>query len=324
MKTALITGITGQDGAYLAELLLDKKYRVIGLKRRSSSFNTGRVDHIFGHPRFHMEFFDLNDPGSIWRLINKYKPDEFYNLAAQSHVRVSFDIPENTVDGIAMGTLKIMNALRELRPNCRFYQASSSEMFGDNPSVPQSEATVFQPASPYACAKLFAHNLVNNYRVGYGMHASSGILFNHESPKRGETFVTRKITLAAAKIKLGLQDTLYLGNLDAKRDWGFAGDYVEAMWLMLQQKHPDDYVIATGETHTVKEFLEEVFSLAGLDVNKHVKIDERLFRPHEVPLLLGDSSKAKKVLGWQPKVTFKDLARIMYESDFKKVKENKQ
>jgi GDPmannose 4,6-dehydratase len=322
MKTALITGITGQDGAYLAEFLLNKKYRVIGLKRRSSSFNTGRVDHVFGHPRFHMEFFDLNDAGSVWKLINKYKPDEFYNLAAQSHVRVSFDIPENTVDGIAMGTLKILNALRELRPNCKFYQASSSEMFGDNPEVPQSEKTAFQPASPYACAKLFAHNLVNNYRTGYGMHASSGILFNHESPKRGETFVTRKITLAAARIKLGLQDTLYLGNLEAKRDWGFAGDYVEAMWLMLQQKYPDDYVISTGETHTVKEFLEEVFTIAGLDVDKHVKIDERLFRPHEVPLLLGDSSKAKRVLGWQPKVTFKKLAKIMYESDFKKIKEN--
>ena len=322
MKTALITGITGQDGAYLAEFLLNKKYRVIGLKRRSSSFNTGRVDHIYGHPRFHMEFFDLNDAGSIWKLINKYKPDEFYNLAAQSHVRVSFDIPENTVDGIAMGTLKILNALKELRPNCKFYQASSSEMFGDNPSVPQTEKTSFQPASPYACAKLFAHNLVNNYRTGYGMHASSGILFNHESPKRGETFVTRKITLAAARIKLGLQDTLYLGNLDAKRDWGFAGDYVEAMWLMLQQKEPDDYVIATGETHTVKEFLEEVFSLAELDVDKHVKIDERLFRPHEVPLLLGDSTKAKKVLGWQPKVTFKKLAKIMYDSDYKTIKEN--
>ena len=323
-KTAIITGITGQDGSYLAELLLNKDYKVIGLKRRSSSFNTERVDHIYGHPRFHMEFSDLNDTGNIWRLINKYKPDEFYNLGAQSHVRVSFDIPENTADTIAMGTLRVLNALKELAPKCRFYQASSSEMFGDNPEHPQSEDTKFMPASPYACAKLFSHNLVNNYRVGYNMHASSGILFNHESPRRGETFVTRKITLAAANIKLGNQDTLYLGNLDAKRDWGFAGDYVEAMWMMLQQKNPDDYVIATGETHTVREFLEEVFNLAGLDIDRHVKIDKRLFRPHEVPLLLGDSSKARKTLGWEPKVDFKKLAKMMYESDLKNIKENKK
>mgnify|MGYP003127195579 FL=1 len=221
-KTALITGITGQDGSYLSEFLLNKGYKVIGLKRRSSSFNTERVDHIYGHPRFHMEFFDLNCAGSIWRLINKYQPDEFYNLAAQSHVRVSFDIPENTVDGIALGTMRIMNAIREIKPKCRFYQASSSEMFGDNPEFPQNENTNFHPASPYACAKLFAHNLVNNYRESYNLHASSGILFNHESPRRGETFVTRKITLAAARIKLGLQKQIYLGNLDAKRDWGFA------------------------------------------------------------------------------------------------------
>jgi len=321
-KTALITGITGQDGSYLAELLLDKGYKVIGLKRRSSSFNTQRIDHIFGHPRFHMEFCDLNDTGSIWRLINKYKPKEFYNLAAQSHVRVSFDISEHTVDSTALGTLRILNAIKELVPKCRFYQASSSEMFGDTPEYPQNEETKFKPASPYACAKLFSHNLVNNYRTGYGLHASSGILFNHESPRRGETFVTRKITLAAARIKLGLQSILHLGNLDAKRDWGFAGDYVEAMWLMLQQNNPDDYVISTGETHTVREFLEEVFSCAGLDVNDHVKIDSRLFRPHEVPLLLGDSTKAKNALNWQPKVQFKQLAKMMYDSDFKKIKEN--
>lgn len=320
-KTALITGITGQDGSYLAELLLSKGYKVIGLKRRSSSFNTARVDHIFGHPRFHMEFCDLNDTGTIWRLINKYKPKEFYNLAAQSHVRVSFDIPEHTVDSTALGTLRILNALKELSPKCRFYQASSSEMFGDTPEYPQSEKTKFSPASPYACAKLFSHNLVNNYRQGYKMHASSGILFNHESPRRGETFVTRKITLAAAKIKMGIQDTLFLGNLDAKRDWGYAGDYVEAMWLMLQQKKPDDYVIATGHTYTVKQFLEEVFSYAGLKTEDHVKIDERLFRPHEVPILLGDSTKAKTILGWQPKVDFSELAKMMYESDLQKIKE---
>jgi len=235
---------------------------------------------------------------------------------------VSFDIPEHTADAAAMGTLRILNALRELTPKCKFYQASSSEMFGDNPDNPQNENTKFMPASPYACAKLFAHNLVNNYRVGYGMHASAGILFNHESPRRGETFVTRKITLAAASIKMGLQNTLYLGNLDAKRDWGFAGDYVEAMWLMLQQDIPDDYVISTGTTHTVKEFLEEVFAQAGLDVNKHVKIDQRLFRPHEVPLLLGDSTKAKRILGWEPKVSFSELAKMMYESDLQKIKEN--
>ena len=320
-KTALITGITGQDGSYLAELLLSKGYKVIGLKRRSSSFNTARVDHIFGHPRFHMEFCDLNDTGTIWRLINKYKPKEFYNLAAQSHVRVSFDIPEHTVDSTALGTLRILNALKELSPKCRFYQASSSEMFGDTPEYPQSEKTKFSPASPYACAKLFSHNLVNNYRQGYKMHASSGILFNHESPRRGETFVTRKITLAAAKIKMGIQDTLFLGNLDAKRDWGYAGDYVEAMWLMLQQEKPDDYVIATGHTYTVKQFLEEVFSYAGLKTEDHVKIDERLFRPHEVPILLGDSTKAKTILGWQPKVDFSELAKMMYESDLQKIKE---
>jgi GDPmannose 4,6-dehydratase len=319
--TALITGVTGQDGSYLAELLLSKGYKVIGLKRRSSSFNTERVDKIYGHPRFHMEFFDLNDTGSIWRLINKYKPDELYNLAAQSHVRVSFDIPENTVDTAAMGTLRILNALRELNPKCRFYQASSSEMFGENPQTPQNESTKFMPASPYACAKVFSHNLVNNYRVGYNMHASAGILFNHESPRRGETFVTRKITLAAANIKLGKQNTLYLGNLDAKRDWGFAGDYVEAMWLMLQQPYPDDYVIATGEAYTVREFLEEVFNQAGLNIKKHIKTDYRLFRPQEVPILLGDNSKAKKVLGWEPKVSFSELVKMMYESDLQKIKE---
>lgn len=319
-KTAIITGVTGQDGSYLSEFLLSKGYRVIGLKRRTSCFNTQRIDHLYDNPNFQVEYFDLNDTACIWKTITKFQPDEFYNLAAQSHVRVSFDLSENTVDGIAMGTLRILNAIKEIKPDCKFYQASSSEMFGDNPEHPQSENTAFMPASPYACAKLFSHNLVNNYREGYGMHASSGILFNHESPRRGETFVTRKITLAAAAIKLGLQDKLYLGNLNAKRDWGFAGDYVEAMWLMLQQEKPDDYVIATGETHTVKEFLEEVFAHAGLSVEDHVEIDPRLFRPHEVPLLLGDSSKAKNKLNWSPKVTFKKLAKMMYESDLENLK----
>ena len=315
MKTAIISGITGQDGSYLAEFLLEKGYKVIGLKRRTSLITTDRVDHIYSHDNFCLEYFDLNDVGSIYRLLNIYQPHEFYNLAAQSHVRVSFDIAEHTVDGIAMGTLRILNAIKEISPHTRFYQASSSEMFGDNPQVPQTEETSLQPASPYACAKVFAHNLVRNYRHSYGMHLSSGILFNHESPRRGETFVTRKITLAAARIKLGLQSKLFLGNLEAKRDWGYAGDYVEAMWLMLQQDKPGDYVIATGETHTVREFLEEVFVHAGLDVSKHVEIDERLFRPHEVPVLLGDPTLAKQVLDWYPKTKFTELARIMYEAD---------
>jgi len=314
--TALITGVTGQDGAYLTRFLLSKGYRVIGLKRRTSLLNTDRVDSVFENEDFILEYFDLNDAGRIWQLLLKYRPDEFYNLGAQSHVRVSFDIPEHTVDGIAMGTLRILNAIKEVVPECKFYQASSSEMFGDNPAYPQSEETRFMPASPYACAKLFAHNLVRNYRESYGLHASSGILFNHESPMRGETFVTRKITRAAARIKFGVQKKLYLGNLDAKRDWGFAGDYVKAMWLMLQQDRPDDYVIATGETHTVREFLETVFDIAGINVDKHVEIDPRLFRPHEVPLLLGDPSKAKKVLKWEPEVDFKGLAKMMYTADY--------
>jgi len=322
MKTALITGVTGQDGSYLAELLLEKGYKVIGLKRRTSSVYTERIDHIFNHENFEMRYFELNDAGCMWRLLNEYKPDEIYNLAAQSHVRVSFEVPESTVDSIVMGTMRLLEAARHIVPNVRLYQASSSEMFGDNPQYPQSEDTVFKPASPYACAKVFAHHLIRNYRVSYGMHASSGILFNHESPRRGETFVTRKITLAAAKIKLGLQDKLYLGNLDSKRDWGFAGDYVEMMWLMLQQKEPDDYVIATGRTHTVREFLEVVFAHAGLDIEKHVEIDKRLFRPQEVPLLLGDASKAKRKLGWAPKVKFGELAAMMYESDLNKLRKN--
>ena len=320
MKTAIITGVTGQDGSYLAELLLDKGYFVIGAKRRTSLINTDRVDHIYNHPNFKMEYFDLNDAGCIYRLLNQYQPQEFYNLAAQSHVRVSFEIPENTVDGIAMGTLRILEAIRNILPSCRFYQASSSEMYGDSQDYPFNETSRMTPASPYACAKLFAHNLVRNYRHSYGLHASSGILFNHESPRRGETFVTRKITLAAAKIKLGLQDDLSLGNLSAKRDWGFAGDYVRAMWLMLQQDTPGDYVISTGKQHSVEDFLNCVFNMAELGVKDRVKIDSRFFRPQEVPYLLGDCSKAKKVLGWQPEVNFEELAKMMYESDLQYVK----
>ena len=318
-KTALLTGVTGQDGSYLAELLLEKGYFVVGLKRRTSLICTDRIDHIFEHENFKIEYFDLNDTGSIYRLLNKYRPDEFYNLAAQSHVKVSFDVPENTVDGVAMGTLRILEAIRNILPTCKVYQASSSEMFGDNPESPQNEETRLMPASPYACAKVFAHNLVRNYRESYGIYACSGILFNHESPRRGETFVTRKITMAAAKIKLGLQNKLYLGNLKAKRDWGFAGDYVKLMWMMLQQENPDDYVISTGETHTVEEFLHVVFEHAGLNVNDYVEIDPSLFRPHEVPLLLGDSSKAKNKLNWEPKVKFKDLAIMMFEHDLHEI-----
>ena len=317
MKTAIITGVTGQDGSYLAELLLEKGYKVIGLKRRNSSICTSRIDEkCFKHKNFHMEYYNFVDSGALYRLLKKYEPDEVYNLGAQSHVRVSFDVPEETVETVAMGTLRWLEAIRNFDPTIRFYQASSSEMFGDNPENPQSEETKFMPASPYACAKVFAHNLVRNYRESYGLHASCGILFNHESPRRGETFVTRKITLAAARIKKGLQSKLYLGNLDAKRDWGFAKDYVEAMWLMLQQEEPDDYVIATGETYSVKEFLHYVFERANLDVKKYVEIDERLFRPHEVPLLLGDATKAKERLGWEPKTNLKELANLMFDADF--------
>jgi len=317
MKTALITGVTGQSGSYLAELLLEKGYKVIGMKRRTSLLATDRIDHIMDNPNFNIVYGSMNDVGSLYKLFSQYKFDEVYNLAAQSHVRVSFEVPEETADAVAMGPLRLLECIKTMQPDCRFYQASSSEMFGDNPEHPQNEETRLMPASPYACAKVFAHGLTRNYREGYGIHASSGILFNHESPRRGETFVTRKITLAAARIRLGLQDTISLGNLEAKRDWGFAKDYVEAMWLMLQQDKPDDYVIATGETHTVKEFLEEVFWVAGLDVQKHLVIDERLKRPHEVPWLEGDMSKARRVLGWEPKTKFKELARLMYEEDMK-------
>jgi len=319
MKTALITGITGQDGSYLAEFLLEKGYRVIGIKRRTSLIATHRIDHLLHNDNFKLVYGSMHDSGWMYEILTKYQPDEIYNLAAQSHVRVSFDCPIETSDIVAIGTLRLLEAVRLICPNSKFYQASSSEMFGDNPEAPQSEETALMPASPYACSKVFAHNLMRNYREGYNMFCSSGILFNHESPRRGETFVTRKITMAAAKIKLGLQEKLYLGNLDAKRDWGFAGDYVEAMWLMLQQDNPDDFVIATGETHTVKDFLEVVFEYAGLKIEDYVEIDPRLFRPHEVPLLLGDASKAKEKLGWVPKTKFKQLAKMMYEKDLKKI-----
>jgi len=318
MKTAFITGVTGQDGSYLAELLLSKGYKVIGLKRRTSLLCTDRIDKIYNHNNFVLEYFELDDTSSMYRLLSKYKPDEIYNLAAQSHVRVSFDIPQSTVNTIVMGTLNLVEAARTICPNVRFYQASSSEMYGDNPFYPYNEDSKFTPASPYANAKVFAHNLMRNYRISYNMFCCSGILFNHESPRRGETFVTRKITMAAARIKLGLQDKLYLGNLDAVRDWGFAGDYVEAMWLMLQQEKPDDYVISTGKCYSVKEFLNLVFDIAELNVSKHVEIDQRLYRPHEVPYLVGDSTKAKNILNWTPKTSLKDLARMMYEEDYKK------
>lgn len=321
MKTALVTGVTGQDGSYLAELLLSKGYKVVGVKRRTSLITTDRIDQIFTDPNFILEYGNLHDAGCFWKLLNQYKPDEIYNLGAQSHVRVSFDVSEETVDSIVMGTLRLMNAYKELCPGAKYYQASSSEMYGDNLNIPFSETSILQPASPYACAKVFAHNLVRNYRESYGLHASSGILFNHESPRRGETFVTRKITIAAARIKLGLQKELFLGNLDAKRDWGFAGDYVEAMWRMLQQDQPADFVIATGKAYTVREFLNYVFQYAGLnDVEKYVKIDSRLFRPHEVPYLLGNPTKAKEQLGWEPKTDFRRLAEMMYDADYKFIK----
>jgi len=322
MKTALITGVCGQDGSYLADLLTQKGYLVVGLKRRSSLINTSRVDHLMVEKNFVLEYHDLNDSAATWRLIEKYRPDEIYNLAAQSHVRVSFDVPEDTVNGIALGTLHILEAIRSIVPNCRYYQASSSEMYGDAPCpvTGYTEESRMTPASPYACAKLFAHNLTRNYRHSYGIHGSCGILFNHESPRRGETFVTRKITRAAARIKMGLQDKLYLGNLNAYRDWGFAGDYVNAMWMMLQQPEPDDYVISTGHTIQVKDFLHNVFEYAGLgDPMKYVDFDDRLFRPHEVPYLLGDSTKANQKLGWKPEVSLERLAEMMYDSDYREL-----
>ena len=320
MKVALVTGVTGQDGSYLVELLLEKGYKVVGIKRRTSIISTSRIDHLFENPNFVLEYGNMIDSGNLHRLLMTHRPDEIYNLAAQSHVRVSFDTPQETADFVGMGTLRLLEAMRNVCPQAKFYQASSSEMFGDNPENPQRETTRLMPASPYACAKVFAHNICRNYRESYGMHISSGILFNHESPRRGETFVTRKITRAAARIKLGLQDKLYLGNLEAKRDWGYAGDYVKAMWLMLQQETPDDYVIATGETYSVQHFLETTFKIAGLKIEDHVEIDKRLFRPHEVPLLLGDPTKAKEELNWIPATSFNQLVEMMYTADLEKIK----
>ncbi len=321
MKKALVTGITGQDGSYLAELLLEKGYEVCGLMRRSSSFHTGRIEHLYKdpheHPRLRLVYGDLTDGGNLSAIINEVQPDEVYNLGAQSHVRVSFDTPIYTVNTDALGTLRLLEAIRASRKRPKFYQASSSEMFGKAVQIPQTEKTPFYPRSPYGCAKVYSFWQTVNYREAYNLFACNGILFNHESPRRGETFVTRKITRAATRIKLGLQDKLYLGNLEAKRDWGFAGDYVRAMWLMLQQDRPDDYVIATGESHPVREFVEEVFDYLGLDWQKYVEIDPRYFRPTEVDHLQGDASKAKKILGWEPKVKFKELARLMTDADMK-------
>ena len=326
-KRALITGITGQDGSYLAELLLSKGCEVHGIIRRASTFNTGRLDHIYSDPHLNktalkLHYGDLSDASAMARLIDKIAPDEIYNLAAQSHVRVSFDSPEYTTDITATGVVRLLEAIRETGIKPRFYQASSSEMFGKVQEVPQRETTPFYPRSPYGCAKVYAHWITVNYRESYGLHASNGILFNHESPRRGETFVTRKITRAVAHIQAGLQQKLYLGNLDAKRDWGYAQEYVQAMWLMLQQDQPDDYVIATNETHSVREFLEAAFAHAGLDWRKYVEIDANYYRPTEVDLLIGDYSKAKKKLGWEPKTRFVDLVKLMVEADVQRLKDH--
>ncbi len=321
MKKALITGVTGQDGSYLTELLLSKGYEVYGIIRRSSSFHTGRIDHLYKDPHeqplLKLIYGDLTDGSNLETIVNDIKPDEIYNLGAQSHVRVSFDLPIYTADVDAIGTLRLLDAIRTMDKPGKFYQASSSEMYGKVVEIPQTEKTSFYPRSPYGCAKLYSFWQTVNYREAYNLFACNGILFNHESPRRGETFVTRKITRAATRIKLGLQDKLYLGNLDAKRDWGFAGDYVEAMWLMLQQEEADDYVIATGESHSVREFLDEVFGYLDLDWEEYVTIDPNYFRPTEVDILCGDASKAKKVLEWEPNVSFRELAQMMTESDMK-------
>jgi len=343
-KKALITGITGQDGSYLAEFLLDKDYEVHGLIRRASTFNTSRIDHLYKDPhvqgvRLFLHYGDLSDASNISRLLEKTKPDEIYHLGAQSHVRVSFDMPEYTADVTGLGTLRLLDAIREAEIKTKFYQASSSEMFGLVQETPQKETTPFYPRSPYGCSKVFAYWITKNYRESYDLFACNGILFNHESPRRGETFVTRKITRGLARVKLGLDKYLYLGNLDAKRDWGFAGDYVEAMWLMMQHSKPDDFVIATGETHSVREFVEESSKVLGFDIQWKgkdlkevgidkktgktiIKIDPRYFRPAEVDLLMGNASKAEKDLGWKPKVKFKELAKMMAEADWQAEKEN--
>ncbi len=325
MKTALITGITGQDGSYLAEFLLKKGYRVYGMIRRSSSINTHRIDSLYKEPQdtkrnLYLLYGDLNDASSINRIIRTVRPAEIYNLAAQSHVKVSFEIPEYTSEVTGLGTLRILEAIRETGVRTKFYQASSSELYGRAAQIPQNEKTPFKPVSPYAVAKLFAYWTTVNYRESYGLFACNGILFNHESPRRGETFVTRKITRAIARIKAGFQKTLYLGNLDAKRDWGYAKDYVEAMWLMLQQKKADDFVIATGRSRSVREFVKEAFEYAGLDWKKYVRVDPRYFRPLEVEGLQGDYSKARQKLGWRPKTNFKELVRIMVDSDIEALK----
>jgi len=332
LRRALITGVTGQDGSYLADLLLSKGYDVHGIVRRSSSFNTGRVEHLY-HDRHHdgqrltLHYGDLADGNCLARVLREVRPNEVYNLAAQSHVRVSFDQPTYTADVTGVGTLRLLEAVRDVQDACgdtiRFYQASSSEMYGKVVETPQTETTPFYPRSPYGVAKTYAHWITVNYRESYGLHASCGILFNHESPRRGETFVTRKITRAATRIKLGLQDKLYLGNLDAQRDWGFAGDYVEAMWLMLQQSEPDDYVVATDEMHTVREFCEKTFAKLGLECDDFIEIDQRYFRPAEVDLLLGDSSKARRQLGWKPRVSFDELVAMMVDADMELARKEK-
>lgn len=320
MKRALITGITGQDGSYLAELLLEKGYEVHGIIRRASTFNTSRIDHLYRDPhvngvKLHLHYGDIADSTNLIKLLYRIQPDEIYHLAAQSHVRVSFDIPEYTGDVTGLGTVRILEAIRETGCKAKFYQASSSEMFGKVQEIPQRETTPFYPRSPYAAAKVYAFWVTVNFRESFGIFACNGILFNHESPRRGETFVTRKITRALARIKAGLQKDLYLGNLDAKRDWGYAKEYVEGMWLMLQQDQPDDFVLGTGETHSVREFLDEAFSYEGLDWKDYVKIDSNYFRPSEVDLLVADASKARKVLGWEPSTKFGELVRLMVDAD---------
>jgi GDPmannose 4,6-dehydratase len=319
-KRALITGITGQDGSYLTELLLAKDYEVYGVVRRASSFNTGRIDHLYEDPhnpdaRLRLIYGDLNDSSSLNKILWQVQPHEVYNLGAQSHVRVSFDVPEYTGEVTGLGTVRLLEAIREVGIRPKFYQASSSEMYGRVVEVPQNEQTPFYPRSPYGCAKVYGYHITVNYRESYDLFACNGILFNHESERRGETFVSRKITRAATRIKLGLQDRLFLGNLDAQRDWGHARDYVEAMWLMLQADAPDDYVIATGETHSVREFLDEAFGRLDLDWQKYVAIDPRYYRPAEVDLLLGDASKAQRKLGWEPKISFKEMVRLMIDHD---------
>jgi len=329
VKKALITGITGQDGSYLAELLLLKGYEVHGIIRRASTFNTGRLDPIYDDPhsgrtKLFLHYGDLSDASALSRLIDRVQPDEIYKLAAQSHVRVSFDGPEYTTDITATGAVRLLEAIRETGIKPRFYQASSSEMFGKVQEIPQTERTPFYPRSPYGCAKVYAHWITVNYRESYGLFACNGILFNHESPRRGETFVTRKITRAVAHILAGLQSKLYLGNLDAKRDWGYAKEYVEAMWLMLQQDKPEDYVIATNETHSIREFLDTAFGHVDLDWKKHVEIDPRYYRPAEVDLLIGDYKKASRQLGWAPKTKFADLVKLMVEADVRLLKDHRE